>query len=119
MSLSPLRRSYIYDPVNKLNTIFLEIFSLKVLKEYPDNGRISAHNFIHTTLLSFIDLLQLWALNFIPCSDRHFYCVNLNKCHFSENNISYKISINYCSIKDKLLYRIQTGIFINSIFVYL
>ena len=21
-------------------------------------------------------------INIIPCSDKHFYCVNLNKCHY-------------------------------------
>ena len=39
----------------------------------------------------------------IPCSDKHFYCVNLNKCHYWEQYFWYKISINYCSINDKLL----------------
>ena len=35
----------------------------------------------------------------IPCSDRHFYCVNNATNAIIEINILYKISINYCSIK--------------------
>ena len=39
----------------------------------------------------------------IPCSDRHFYCVNLNKCHYWVQYFIYKISINYCSIKIQIV----------------
>ena len=38
----------------------------------------------------------------ITCSDRHIYWVNRNK-PIIEINISYKISINYCSIKMQII----------------
>ena len=41
-----------------------------------------------------------FGVNFMPCSDSHFYCVNRKK---SECNILYKISINYYSIKIQLV----------------
>ena len=27
-------------------------------------------------------ILHKRRINIIPCSDKHFYCVNLNKCHY-------------------------------------
>ena len=28
------------------------------------------------------NITKIKAFTLIPCSDRHFYCVNLNKCHY-------------------------------------
>ena len=39
----------------------------------------------------------------IPCSDRHFYCVNRNKRQDCDQYFIYKISINYCTIKMQIV----------------
>ena len=38
---------------------------------------------------------QIFDKLFMPCSDKHFYCV--------KHNISHNISINYCSIKMQIV----------------
>ena len=39
----------------------------------------------------------------IPCSDRHFYWINRNKCHYCDQYFMYEISINYCTIKMQIV----------------
>ena len=36
---------------------------------------------IFTILISLLSQMEI-SFSLIPCSDRHFYCVNLNKCHY-------------------------------------
>ena len=56
--------------------------STKTIIDYiiTNNTNITANNYISNKIT---DREAIYIkINIIPCSDRHFYCVNLNKCHY-------------------------------------
>ena len=50
---------------------------IKKLKTLP-----ISRNFVICIYFLVISCFRTSKIHLIPCSDRHFYCVNLSKCHY-------------------------------------